>query len=60
MERTSLLDKDDRTDTLDPNDAELAWTAEIERRVEDVRSNRVELVSSEQLFRELDALVDEA
>jgi hypothetical protein len=35
------------------------WEAEIDRRMEDVRSGRVELIPAEQVFAELDAKLDE-
>lgn len=35
------------------------WEVEIERRIEDVRAGRVELIPAEQVFAELDAKLEE-
>jgi len=63
------LDRKDRTEvvlrllqSLDggaaTDDVEAAWQAEIERRVKDVENGTSESVSLEEMFRELDQIVD--
>ena len=42
------LDGDD-----DPNEIELAWSKEIERRVKEIREGKAELVTEEEFFRRL-------
>jgi putative addiction module component (TIGR02574 family) len=37
-----------------------SWDAEIERRVEELRSGKVQGIPAEDVFREIDALVDRA
>ena len=55
-ERGLLIDR--LVETLDNEPAEegveAAWDEEIKRRVDDVRSGRVETIPSEQVFRELE------
>lgn len=43
----------------DPLEYGEEWEAEIDRRIEDVRAGRVELVPAEQVFAELDAKLEE-
>jgi len=44
----------------DPNELELAWGAEIEKRLRDRRGGKVVSIPSEEVFAKLDDILDES
>ena len=61
-ERLELADSLYVSLDVDADDFQLhpSWDAEIERRVEELRSAKVQGIPAEDVFREIDALVDRA